>query len=424
MLPRLGVELSLWTCGQHGDDMAEINPAGFFQGLSTHTAEQFRSYLGSLLTLPSAAASLKTASGIHPALGGQLAVTQNGTPNMTVNIAAGFAFIAGTEGTKQGTYFCENDATVNKSITASDPTNPRIDIVVAKIQDAFYSGATNAWSLAVVTGTPAGSPSAPAAPANSVTLAQIAVAANATTIVTGNITDKRPFMAAVGGSILCTSIVRPANPYEGLYGFETDTNAPIYYDGTRWFRMGRQVTTAAGRAAFTGQITGMDVYETDTGLFYYWNGAKWIRLEQRLMVSPQFTSTGVGFADIGGLTFTGDANSVYIIDGWFHTVAPTAGDLSLQWSLPAGASIEWTALSPASTDAGTTVVTTIYQGAITTAGTLTVGGMNSTGTTATIKGTITIAGTAGTCKMQGAQASASGTSFVRTSSWLKVTQVS
>src|SRR5712691_3964225 len=123
--------------------MVELNPAGFFQNLATHTAEQFRSYLGSMLALPSAAASLKTANGIHPALGGQLAVTQNGTPNMTVNIAAGFAFISGTEGTKQGTYFCENDATVNKSIAASDPTNPRIDLVVAKVQDAFYSGVTN-----------------------------------------------------------------------------------------------------------------------------------------------------------------------------------------------------------------------------------------------------------------------------------------
>src|SRR5438046_4639276 len=41
-----------------------------------------------------------------------------------------FAFILGTEGTKQGTYFVENDATVNKAIAASDPTNPRIDIVV------------------------------------------------------------------------------------------------------------------------------------------------------------------------------------------------------------------------------------------------------------------------------------------------------
>jgi hypothetical protein len=43
----------------------------------------------------------------------------------------------------------------------------------------------------VVAGTPAGSPSAPATPANSISLATIAVAAGATTIVTANITDTR-----------------------------------------------------------------------------------------------------------------------------------------------------------------------------------------------------------------------------------------
>ena len=42
-----------------------------------------------------------------------------------------------------------------------------------------------------MTGTPAGSPSPPSAPANSFTLAQVAVAANATSITSGNITDQR-----------------------------------------------------------------------------------------------------------------------------------------------------------------------------------------------------------------------------------------
>src|SRR6266496_494426 len=139
--------------------MTEINPPGWLQNLTTHTAEQMRSYLGAFLAVPSGAASLKTASAVHPGLGGALAVTQNGTPNMSVNVAAGMAFIAGTEGTKQGTYIVQNDATVNKAIAASDPTLNRIDLVVAKVQDTQYSGATNSWSLAVVTGTPAGSPS-------------------------------------------------------------------------------------------------------------------------------------------------------------------------------------------------------------------------------------------------------------------------
>ena len=122
---------------------------------------------------------------------GDLAVTQNGTPNMSINVAAGSVVIDGTESGTQGFYHMVNDATLNVAIAAANATNPRIDLIVAKIQDAQYSGATNAGSIVAVTGTPAASPSPPAAPANSVILAQVAVAANATSITNANITDFR-----------------------------------------------------------------------------------------------------------------------------------------------------------------------------------------------------------------------------------------
>jgi hypothetical protein len=121
-------------------------------------------------------------------------VTANGTPNMSVNVAAGECVINGTQNAvTQGAYHGLNDATVNLTIAASNATNPRIDIVVAQVRDAAYSGGNNDFILAVVTGTPAGSPSPPATPANAIVLAQVAVAANAASITGGNITDKRPF---------------------------------------------------------------------------------------------------------------------------------------------------------------------------------------------------------------------------------------
>lgn len=127
-----------------------------------------------------------------------LIVQQNGSPNMSVNVATGEALIKGTQNlTTQGSYHLINDATVNLTIAASDPTNPRIDIVCAAIQDAAYSGASNQALLQVVTGTPAPSPSPPATPANAIVLAQVAVAANATSIVSGNITDTRPNVSSI-----------------------------------------------------------------------------------------------------------------------------------------------------------------------------------------------------------------------------------
>ena len=120
-----------------------------------------------------------------------LAVTQNSPAGMSVRIASGWAAIVGTTTTNMGVYTVFNDATTVATITAADFTNPRIDLVCVTVRDAFYSGANNDVIFNVVTGTPAGSPVAPATPANSIALATVAVAANASTIVTADITDAR-----------------------------------------------------------------------------------------------------------------------------------------------------------------------------------------------------------------------------------------
>jgi hypothetical protein len=90
-----------------------------------------------------------------------------------------------------GTYVGYNDDTVVLGVTTADPTNPRIDRVCMTVNDAYYTGSLNNVVLQVVAGTPAGSPVAPATPANSISLATVAVAAGATALTTANITDTR-----------------------------------------------------------------------------------------------------------------------------------------------------------------------------------------------------------------------------------------
>ena len=160
--------------------MAVQNPAIFLDG-GTHPAEDVRRWIH---------AETDGAEGVN-APGDLLVSEKSATANMSVDIAAGRAYILGTESTFQGTYFVESRAVENLVISSSDPTNPRIDIVYAQVEDASYSGATTAWKLAVLTGTPAGSPSAPALPASSLLLATIAVATLASSIVDANITDGR-----------------------------------------------------------------------------------------------------------------------------------------------------------------------------------------------------------------------------------------
>jgi hypothetical protein len=90
-----------------------------------------------------------------------------------------------------GTYVTYNDASVVLSLNTADPTNPRIDLICATVNDAYYTGSLNNVVIQVVAGTPAGSPVAPSLPANSITLATVAVGAGATAITNANITDTR-----------------------------------------------------------------------------------------------------------------------------------------------------------------------------------------------------------------------------------------
>ena len=120
-----------------------------------------------------------------------LITTQNGTPNMSVNVSSGWAAIVGTYTTNMGTYVAYNDATQNLTITTANGSNPRIDLVCMTVSDSYYTGALNQVAFSVIAGTPAASPVAPTLPLNSISLATVYVGAGATQILTANITDTR-----------------------------------------------------------------------------------------------------------------------------------------------------------------------------------------------------------------------------------------
>lgn len=171
-------------------------------------------------------------------------VTQSATPAMTVVAAGGMAFAAGSLSTYQGTYHVQNRGNLTLTVTAADSTNPRKDLVVARVRDAVAlgSGSLNDWDIVVVAGTAAASPVSPAAPANSVVLARIDIAPNATSITNANITDLRFTTAGQ---------MRPPG------GVQVDP------DGT---------------FLSTGDFTGQVRVRLDTGEFSRWDGTAWQRL--------------------------------------------------------------------------------------------------------------------------------------------------
>lgn len=120
--------------------------------------------------------------------------------NMSVDIGIGDVLIPNTAGTYS--YQAWQTAVTNLPVTAANPSNPRIDVIVAYVNLAVVGATDNPGALAFmdVTGTPGASPVAP----NSTTiqaavgagvpwvqLADVTVPTSATQIVTANIADAR-----------------------------------------------------------------------------------------------------------------------------------------------------------------------------------------------------------------------------------------
>lgn len=247
------------------------------QGQS-HPAENARNVTAGMLGAPVAAftnaVAATTAGGSHGVTGStDLAVTQNGTPNMSVNVAAGRAFIRSGNASSiaAATYAAMNDATVNVAISAADPTNPRIDLVVIQVRDTNYGEAASDARLTVVTGTPAASPAVPALTSfpNSLVLAQVAVAAAVTTITNANITDKRTRAHALGGFAVEPTAQVPTGVslQVGQPLFNTTTKKASIYDDTaaafvplQAAEMGyAQITTGSATFTTVADITGLSV---------------------------------------------------------------------------------------------------------------------------------------------------------------------
>jgi len=226
------------------------------QGTYTYAASLQRL---SLAALTASGGALTARAGVQP---GDLLVTAHGTPNMTVDVATGFALVQGTSAVG-GLIPIANNGSLSVAISAANATYARIDIIVARFKDEEDSTATTGNALStieVVTGTPSGSPAVPTTPANALVLSQIAVAANATTITSGNVSDKRVYTAALGGTVACTSATRPsgAQLVPGLGIFETDTGALRFYDGTQW-RGGitQEVSITGGYYVISGTTVAM-----------------------------------------------------------------------------------------------------------------------------------------------------------------------
>lgn len=207
-------------------------------------AQDMRLQVGSaFLTSAGAAAStgIAAAQGVRPGQGSPLLSTW--TSGMSFTLNAGTVWVQGTAAANAGMYTATLDTTTTLIVPNGDPTNPRIDSVIAVLSDVGSSSSTDLFKI--LPGTPAGSPVAPTLPANAVRLANIAVAASASVLSAGNFTDLRAFTCAVGGILL----------YGNTTGASIPGPAGSYVDDQTSGRLKRLDGANNARAVKTGAFT-------------------------------------------------------------------------------------------------------------------------------------------------------------------------
>ncbi len=191
--------------------------------MAIHNASflQSGSYGASDFRLPSS--SLIAQNGVVGTSDMQVTAPSSG---LSVNIATGQAWVQGTQSAFQGSYYVYNDATYSLPIGAANASNPRIDLIGIQIIDAAYGGGTSSTTFVDIQGVPAPTPSAPSAPANFLTLAQVTVPAGATSITSGDIADKRVQFLTSLASEVHQPIFRAW--YSGSYSYPSGVSQVIF----------------------------------------------------------------------------------------------------------------------------------------------------------------------------------------------------
>lgn len=169
--------------------MTVLSPATWTQ-YGSYDARNDRLHVSSLLNTEGATNSLS------------FTVQQQVVPSMVLTVGPGSAYINSSWAAVQGHYGFVNDAPINVTVSPSDPTFPRIDRVVARVYDAYYSGTENKAQIEIVKGNPAVSPAVPDLPASSIEVARVSVAAGATTIVNANINNAVMPLASIRDSLI------------------------------------------------------------------------------------------------------------------------------------------------------------------------------------------------------------------------------
>lgn len=210
--------------------------------------------LGTGFTHTAGATPMLSRTGFRPVGGAGAVLATTPTPDGNVRVGAFQLALQTVRSAVSGPYVVTLDAseTINILSTPAHATNPRDDLIIARVTDTFYGDGSSTFSVEQIVGTPAAVPTDPTVSGSQdyVPLARVRVAALATSIAQGNITDLREgghaksltagrFTVGLGGLLPVGSktmrdAIAAGALYDGLAVWRTDVNAVNVYDGTEW----------------------------------------------------------------------------------------------------------------------------------------------------------------------------------------------
>lgn len=296
---------------------------------------------------PSGSTGIAARPGIRYGTGSPLFVAPSSGMNITVN--PGIAFVQGTASANAGMYTCCLDTTATLTVATSDPTNPRIDNVIAQVTDVGTSSSTTVVTLQ--TGTPAPSPVAPTLPANSFLLATVSVAAGATTITSGNISTNRVFTVATGGILPISSTAGGISGSAGMYAHDLGTGRLKVSDGSGNARAPKVAAIAPvlSQPSGTVNVTSNSSYTVLTSVTVAVDGATELEVsgtwaDVRYISGTAAAGDGLftGFSTVSNsANWTGSYNSVWNLYTYGQTrgnggsfrswITPAAGTITIYW---------------------------------------------------------------------------------------------
>jgi hypothetical protein len=297
----------------------------------------WRTYdLGTKVYSGGTAAANQIPSGVFPG-NGAMGVTAPG--GMAVQVNAGYCCVANSSSALQGGYVFGLMTSQQFQVAAADPVNPRIDLVVAYVND--LGSDASASYVQYFTGTAAASPTAPTPPGNSLILASVSVPGGSTAITSSLITDERTYVVAPGGILPIQNAAAAPAVAASQFMYNLSTNQLCQGTGTAgqvalptvlpWVPQIAVKTsnTLAGSAGALVTVQSVSVTvngTTDLDMYVKWGGVEGSAQYLTIEVTIDGTvADSLNVVSTGGTSYPSAGGSAHFYTSSLQANTPAAG---------------------------------------------------------------------------------------------------